>query len=200
MVDAVGHPGTSAGGPVTDHLDSSPSETVRRHAATFRSVRLRLAARESRAELEARGEDSGVGAAGAPVARAGFVDGTASDVGGDGLRVLGASTAARVAEVAATNGWRVVGRFASHRRESDGRPVDVVVVMAVRVGPDGRVDRWAMGQWRTDPVAPPMKRKWKFLGATAREPDTGMRPVGARDLAAIVGRMIFPMNESDALE
>lgn len=161
----------------TDHLDESPSETVRRHAATFRSVRERLAAREAavvaaRVELEARAPGEGAWAA-ALAARV-------SD--GDGLRVLGAGSAARVAKEAATNGWRVIVRVGQARRERDDAWIDSAVVVAYRG--EGPGAEWVLGHWRADPVVAPYRRKWKFLGATAWDRGAGLRSVGAKELVA----------------
>lgn len=178
-----------------DHLDSSPSETVRRHAATFRSVRLRLAARESRAELEGESvEGESVGAVG------GGADGEDPGhrvepwvVGGDGLRVLGARAAASAVEGAASAGWTAGALAARGRRGGDGPWVDSAVVRAWRRDEFGVA--WVAAHWRADPVRVPYRRTWKFVSAIVRVPRNGTRTVGARELTA---KISSPNN--DALE
>lgn len=176
-----------------DHLDDSPSETVRRHAATFRSVRERLAARE------AVGEGSGVGAVGEGAVGSGLSDEDAGGadpdagegiaphaVGGDGLRMLRARAAGVVHDKAVASGWRVAARHARGRRRGEGPWMDSVVVQAARGVPggdaEGREPEWVCGYWTENPAT----GKWAFSGGVAWEPGTGTRQIGARELAALV--------------
>lgn len=156
-----------------DHLDVSPSEAVRRHAATFRKVRLALQAREDSRAAVLAGE-------GAVDPEEAIERRVPRAVTGNGLAAVGARAAATFRASAAARGWAVRSSYARGRRGGDGPWVDSAAVQARRGG------EWACGYWRAEPITVPFKVKWKFVSGLAWDPTRGTRAVGARELTAIV--------------
>lgn len=165
-----------------DHLDVSESECVRRHAATFRSVRERLLSeREAADELTRAWSDAGGdGLAGDERER---VRPHAVAVTGNALP----SVAGRFAGKARGAGWAVTAIAARGRRGGDGPWVDSVQVRAAREG------ERVVGYWRTEPVVFPFKVRWKFIAGLAWSERRGTRSVGARELVAL-------LDQADTLE
>ena len=116
-----------------DHLDTSPSETVRRHAATFRKVRqARLdAVSEQQASTPAKPE---------PVVAA--RDASCDEV---------PKPAKKLSDVALANGWAVRVVYA--------RSASYVESVTVRCR---RGEAWAIGCWRCPMPSPPMKLRWSW--------------------------------------
>jgi hypothetical protein len=171
-----------------DHLDVSESVAVRRHAATFRSVRMRLLGEAEDARALAAG-----GGAVDPEEATERVWPHA--VTGDGLRDVGARTAAKVWDAARAAQWRVQASHARGRRQGSGPWVETAVVRVARAvgdrdpGAHGlagsatssatpSLSEWACGVWHAHPET----GKWSFREAVVWDPAEGTRRIGAREL------------------
>jgi hypothetical protein len=143
-----------------DHLDASPSETVRRHAATFRQVRR---ARQAATEASDNASDeSRAWPAPEVVAR----EANAEEV---------PASAKRLAKRAEEVGW-TVGVVYSRGTTPQGakwEPGPVVDTVAVRAR---RGDRAVVALWRDG----------KFAGGLVGSRSDGLRQVGSRELTEIV--------------
>jgi hypothetical protein len=167
-----------------DHLDVSESVAVRRHAATFRSVRMRLLGEAEDARALAAG-----GGAVDPEEATERVWPHA--VTGDGLRDVGARTAAKVWDAARAAQWRVQASHARGRRQGSGPWVETAVVRVARAVGDRDPGEWACGVWHAHPET----GKWSFREAVVWDPAAGTRRIGAREL---VSKISSPIADADA--
>jgi hypothetical protein len=166
---------------------------VRRHAATFRSVRMRLLGEAEDARALAAG-----GGAVDPEEATERVWPHA--VTGDGLRDVGARTAAKVWDAARAAQWRVQASYARGRRQGSGPWVETAVVRVARAVGD-RPDPQAATSSATPSLsgrgvwhAHPETGKWSFREAVVWDPAEGTRRIGARELVKISS----PIADADA--
>lgn len=152
-----------------DHLDVSDSETVRRHAATFRRARLaRIAAVE--AEHDKPSEE--------PAPEVPGREASSDEV---------PRGAASIAKHARAHGWQVRevysrGPARLGEEPSDEAGVEAVTVRCWRLGEEPSDAGWAFAYYRRPGDA------WKLEGCLIAEPSDGLRRVGARELKAFLGQ------------
>lgn len=138
-----------------DHLDTSPSEAVRRHAATFRQARL-----ARRDELSDQVEHR--------PPRVPAREAISDEV---------PRPAATVAKLAREHGWAVRLTYAEGPLSDEDASTSSVVLRAR--SSDARC-AWAM--WRSSAPRCPMKRKWTLAWCLLADGSDGLRKVGAADL------------------
>lgn len=152
-----------------DHLDRSPSETVRRHAATFRSVRL---AREAAVAERGTGRDE--------LSDEHRIEVPAREACSDEMP----PPARKLTQAARERGWRVEARYARGR-------VDSVVVRALRAGPSDEVSDEhgsvaLIAAWKAQAPRPPMKWRWAWWFGVTGCTRCGLRSIGAREGSRLV--------------
>lgn len=152
-----------------DHLDRSPSETVRRHAATFRQVRL---AREAAVAERGAGRDE--------LSDEHRIEVVAREARSDEMP----PPARKLAQTARERGWRVEARYARGR-------VDSVVVRALRAGSsdefsDEHGSVALIAAWKAQAPRPPMKWRWAWWFGVTGCMRCGLRSIGAREGSRLV--------------